>query len=213
VPPDLSSKEPKTEIKEEGNLLIDAVSLLVQRQRETETWVSEQIWHAEERAAETERRYAELESRLADIEAHLARLVHDVEPSGGDAVVDERLARLREQLEGLKSVADGHPTSRGAVASRAIPADEPPPAVQPRRRTSATVTAEVPRTVTVAESTAEDEPVYERRVVATRRPVANTGIGFWDLLGDTREDRAGVLLIGAGAVAVLYAILLQLRFA
>ena len=57
------------------NLLIEAVSLLVQRQRETEGWVAEQIWQAEERAAATERRYAELEARLLGIEEHVSRLV------------------------------------------------------------------------------------------------------------------------------------------
>src|SRR5438270_10800705 len=102
VPPDLSKNEVK-EVKEEGNLLIEAVSLLVQRQRETEGWVAEQIWQAEERASAAERRYAELETRLTGIEEHLARLVQDVEPARGDAVVDERLSRLREQVEGLKT--------------------------------------------------------------------------------------------------------------
>src|SRR5438270_10958452 len=102
VPPDLSKNEVK-EVKEEGNLLIEAVSLLVQRQRETEGWVAEQIWQAEERATATERRYAELEARLVGIEEHLARLVQDVEPTAGGGLDDERLARLREEVEGLKS--------------------------------------------------------------------------------------------------------------
>src|SRR5919202_2974216 len=90
VPPRVSRKDDAHEVQEEGNLLIEAVSLLVQRQRETESWVAEQLWQAEERAAATERRYAELESRLASIEEHLARLVHEVEPPR-EAQVDERL--------------------------------------------------------------------------------------------------------------------------
>src|SRR5712691_7470225 len=115
----------KTEVKEEGNLLIEAVSLLVQRQRETEGWVAEQIWQAEERAAATERRYAELEARLVGIEEHLARLVHDVDVVPGGALDDERLARLREQVEGLKSVgADGY-------TNRAAPVTPPAPAAAP----------------------------------------------------------------------------------
>src|SRR5438105_5657791 len=118
VPPKLTGAEPtdvkKTEVKGEGNLLIEAVSLLVQRQRETEGWVAEQIWQAEERAAATERRYAELEARLVGIEAHLARLVHDVDVVPGGALDDERLARLREQVEGLKSVGTDGYTNRAA---------------------------------------------------------------------------------------------------
>src|SRR5205807_6153313 len=97
----VASELSRTEVKEEGNLLIEAVALLVQRQRETESWVAEQIWQAEERAAATDRRYAELEARLEGIEEHLARLVHEIEPARGDPAGDERLARLREQVEGL----------------------------------------------------------------------------------------------------------------
>src|SRR5437868_14500501 len=105
VPPKVTRAEPtdvRTEVKVEGNLLIEAVSLLVQRQRETESWVAEQIWQAGERASATDRRYAELEARLEGIEAHLARLVHEVEPTRGDPVGDERLARLRERVVGLQ---------------------------------------------------------------------------------------------------------------
>jgi hypothetical protein len=68
---------PRRDIAEEENLLIEAVSLLVQRQRDTEE------------------RYAQLETRLAEIEAHLSRVA-----AAGAA--DERLALLRDQLEELR---------------------------------------------------------------------------------------------------------------
>src|SRR5438105_13243049 len=97
----MASDLSRTEVKEEGNLLIEAVALLVQRQRETESWVAEQIWQADERTATTDRRYAELEARLEGIEEHLAPLVHDIEPARGDPAADERLDPLREQVEGL----------------------------------------------------------------------------------------------------------------
>src|SRR6266849_2605466 len=136
VPPKMTRSEP-AEVKAEGNLLIEAVSLLVQRQRETEGWVAEQIWQADERAAAAERRYADLEVRLAGIEEHLSRLVQEVEPAHGDALVDERLSRLREQVEGLKTA---DVVNRAAVASpepHAIPeprlAHDPRPAPEPRR--------------------------------------------------------------------------------
>ena len=107
------------EVREEGSLLIEAVSLLVERQRETESWIAEQIWQAEERAAAAERLYAELADRLAGIEEHLARLVQDVEPLRDDAAVDARLERLREQVEGLKSSGEAR-TLRPAPVSGPI---------------------------------------------------------------------------------------------
>ena len=187
----------RTEVQQEGNLLIEAVALLVQRQRETESWVAEQIWQAEERFAVTDRRYTELEARLVGIEEHLARLANALEPAHGDAAVDERLARLREQLEGLKSGSgcDGRPTRVAPPASeRSVPVAAEPSAGQPER----------PPSVVTAAS----------RFV---RPAAATGgsgqnITFWDLLGPSPQDRWGLVLIGAGAVAVLYAILSQVRF-
>jgi hypothetical protein len=195
VPPKLTRPE-ATEVKEEGNLLIEAVSLLVQRQRETEGWVAEQIWQAEERAAATERRYAELESRLVGIEEHLSRLVHDVEVVPGGGLDDERLARLREQVEGLKSVgADGY-TNRGA------PVVAPPPVAAPTPAYDPDVTRPMP-------TPPEPRYVEPPRAAAT----SPQGVGFLELLGATPQDRWGVVLIGGGAVAVLYALLTQLRFA
>src|SRR5260370_35413953 len=87
VPPDLSKNEVK-EGKEEGNLLIEAVSLLVQRQRETEGWVAEQICQADERAAAPHRRNADLELRLAGIERHRPRLGQAGQPARGEAPSD-----------------------------------------------------------------------------------------------------------------------------
>ena len=196
MPSDLS----RTEVKEEGNLLIEAVALLVQRQRETESWVAEQIWQAEERTAATDRRYAELEARLAEIEEHLARLVHEIEPPHGDAAVDERLARLRAQVDGLKS---GSATEGRSVRGAPLASDPiaPVAADAPAREPEST------RPVPAA------EPRYQRQAVAAR--VAGAGqpsVTFWDLLGPSPQDRFGLVLIAAGAIAVLYAILTQLRF-
>ncbi|HEY1296554.1 MAG TPA: hypothetical protein VGJ60_26045, partial [Chloroflexota bacterium] len=107
----MSSDLSHTDVTHEDNLLVEAVSLLVRRQRETETLVAEQMCQAEERAAATERRYSDLEKRLGGIEDQLARLVHQFEPGLGDGPVDERLARLREQLEELKAEPNGRPLS------------------------------------------------------------------------------------------------------
>jgi len=207
VPPDLSKTEVK-EVKEEGNLLIEAVSLLVQRQRETEGWVSEQIWQAEERAVAAERRYSELEARLVGIEEHLSRLVHAVEPVQGDPVVDERLHRLREQVEGLKTTgADPRSTPRPTPAASSVPAETPAPPVRERE-------PEATRPAAPPEPRYAPEPTYERPVAAAPRvATGGQGVGFMELLGPTPGDRWGLVLIGFGAVAVLYAVLTSLHLA
>ena len=217
-PPDLS----KTEVKEEGNLLIEAVSLLVQRQRETETWVAEQVWQAEERAAAAEQRYSELEARLVGIEEHLSRLVQDVEPRRGDAVVEERLARLREQVEGLKSAGDGLPSPRPVAAAAPVvggpaPApmapEMPPATVAEPRYASAGVAPAVAPSGAGPGVAAAAAPTGAGTAAVTVAPTATAPApGFLELLGATTQDRVGVLLIGAGGVAVLYVILTQLRF-
>jgi hypothetical protein len=195
----------RTEVKEEGNLLIEAVALLVQRQRETESWVAEQIWQAEERAAATDRRYAELEARLEGIEEHLARLVHEIEPARGDPAADERLARLREQVEGLKIT----PSTAGQSARGGpLPSVSSEYAAPPGADISLP-----PREPEGARPVAPAEPRYQRQAVAAPGSGgSSSGVTFWDLLGPSPQDRFGLVLIGAGAVAVLYAILTQLRF-
>jgi hypothetical protein len=328
VPPDLSKSEVKevSEVKEEGNLLIEAVSLLVQRQRETEGWVAEQIWQAEERAAAAERRYAELEDRLGGIEEHLSRLVNELEPApGGNAEVDQRLSRLREQVEDLKTVGtDGRPAvsprmspiaDAAQVRSREVEAvsapdergpqipgraprhaDTPAPSESPDRAVryaDSPAPSELPdRAVRYADTPAQSEspgravryadtPAQsespgravryadtpaapespgravryadtptpselpgravryddtpaapelpaesgrptDRRTVAPATTVvsapragatgASKDVGFLDLLGSSPADRWGAVLIAAGAVAVLFAVLTSLRF-
>ena len=116
----MASNLPRHEGAEEENLLIEAVSLLVQRQRENEE------------------RSAALELRLSELEAQLHGLVHDVSP----AVADDRLAALREQLEalrgepGVRPVAQVSPTSLDArrqapTLSAAPPRLEPVPPPAP----------------------------------------------------------------------------------
>ena len=209
--------------------------------------------------------------RLSGIEEHLSRLVNELEPQRGDARVDERLSRLREQVEDLKTVGtDGRPSpgarlsSLGDVAhpdmdSRAVhaapsageaqvtgggayaavdeargmagdsaaggaaaaggasaAAGEPAPRrmVEPPTH-AAHVPAEPPR---AAPPRTADPPAEVRTVTTARvatQPVATTtprDVTFLELLGSTPADRWSVVLIGAGAVAVLYALLTSLRF-
>jgi hypothetical protein len=176
----------RADLREDESLLIEAVELLVQRQRETESWVTEQARQAEERAVVSERRYTDLEARLVGVESQLERLMHDVGPGRSDTVVDERLALLREQVEGLKSRLPAHNTA---------PAREPEP---PRP------VAQSPRTY----SRAERHPNRPARAAAIVGGIQSAS--FWEVLGSTPEDRFGIALIGLGAIAVLYAILTQL---
>ena len=222
----------RNEVKEEGNLLVEAVSLLVQRQRETEGWVNEQVWQAEERVAATERRYAELEARLAGIEDQLMRLAQEAgEPGRGDAGVDERLALLREQVEGLKSGADGRTVRSAAgspVAAGLVPGSDEPSAPGPEtphgvaadsRPSPGRESRREPRAPEARDRSVLPIPPESRsryaRPGAYAMPRAGArqrqGGSFMDLLGATAQDRVGVVFIGVGLVAVIYAALNLLR--
>jgi hypothetical protein len=225
---------------EEDNLLIEAVSLLVQRQRETESWVTEQIDQAHERTLSSERRYAEFEARLAGIEEQLDRLVRDLEPGRGDAAAGQRLARLREQVEDLKSDTDGRPLrsvptastpprtfedeapvprrtleSEAAPVRRTLEAEVPVPRRPLEDESPGTLEGAPPRVAIAAEGplprrTIEREAPSQR----TREPEPQSrsaGMGLLELMGATPQDRFGVVLIFLGIVAVLYAVLTQLR--
>jgi hypothetical protein len=116
--------------------------------------------------------------------------VYDIEPLRGEVGVDERLERLREQVEELKSSAEARPARTGLARAPVSAAPRP------------TTTTE-PRPLSVGPS-----PGPRPHSASSAGP----GVGFWELLGPSPQDRVGFLLIGAGAVAVLYAILTQLRF-
>jgi len=234
----------RSELTNQENLLVEAVSLLVQRQRETESWVAQQVWQAEDRAASTERRYAELESRLVGIEDQLNRLVEDVTtPSAGPGeVADEGLARLRAQIEGLKSGGVGGASAASSATTHDADGVVPPAPsavnsvvheahLQPStavvretispRTTYATVVTDVPRQAQTQSQSAGLPPVQpaaQAQQVQPPAPIAGAPAvrpaqspGLLDLLGATPQDRMGVVLIGLGAIAVLYAILGQLH--
>lgn len=166
-----SGTDAQDETTEQGNLVIEALTLLVQRQREIETWVAEQVWQAEERVAATEGQYSDLERRLQDIEARLGRLAHQLELRQSDEPSNSRLIELREQIEALRSTPNG---------LRA-------PLVETSSETTFTTQA--------------------RESHTTRRDV-----GLWDLLGQSGQERVGLIVMGLGGVAALFAILSQLRF-
>jgi hypothetical protein len=224
------------EVHEEDNLLIEAVSLLVQRQRETEAWVAEQIDQADERAASVERHYAALESRLTGLEEQLDSLIREVEPGRGDAVVGQRLARLREQVADLRSESDGRPPRSvpmsGAPAEPLPARREPDLYTAPPPSASATdayrppppPSASAPDAYRVAPApsgspapTASEAPPTPPSSPppdaspATATSSAGSRPSLWDLTGPTSRDRFGLALIGLGVIGVLYAVLTQLR--
>ncbi|MBV9328751.1 MAG: hypothetical protein JO352_33995 [Chloroflexi bacterium] len=269
----MSSDPSDNDATEEDSLLIEAVSLLVRRQRETEAWVAAQIAQTEARASADEQRYAALEARLAGIEDQLGRLLRRFQPSRTDGELDERLAGLRQQVRGLRAEAQERsplaadtPTATVAISQSAPPsagghnhmtaassasnnalrsagsvqavaaagprgAQRPPGgtddagpraaegASQPAARVAAPVAeAASPAPVTQAASPA---PVAEAAspasvgAAASPAPVGAAPGGrharVSDLLGATARERFGVVLIGVGVIAVVYAVLSQLR--
>jgi hypothetical protein len=249
----VSSNLSRDDVTDEDNLLIEAVSLLVRRQRDTESWVAEQISQAEARAVAGERRSAALESRLAGIEDQLDRLVRQVEPGRGDVDLDARLARLRAQVQGLKEAPERSPavasngaeagagsvplspralgeanhvsqaplpvaSSAAAVGQMTSPAAADAPSPSSPSAAAAGMPKPPPSNSTVAAPTAGVQPgeASSSDQVANHSTSAATGRGgqfssFLQLLGDTPEDRFGLLLIGAGLIAVVYAVLSQLH--
>jgi hypothetical protein len=99
----------------ERALLLEALTLLVQRQAETETALTDQLARTNNRVTTVERRYIDLEARLGDIDERLRRLAIEVEPDPG---LRQRVVVLQAQVERLHS--------RGAEAPVAAP--PPPPA-------------------------------------------------------------------------------------
>jgi hypothetical protein len=288
----MSSDVSRNGVSEGDNLLVEAVSLLVRRQREIESWVTEQMCQADARAAASDQRYAALETRLASIEDQLERLVREFEPSRDNGEMDPRLSDLREQVLGLKA---GPATPLHAEANHVAPASSatlatesgvsapavlaPPGSVPPAPWAASTmpqtaapsvsqaaaqsvsqaaapsmsqVTAPMPQTVappvsqamgpTLQAVTPATTPVPQAAAPATTpvpqaaAPVPQAATpatehvpeatlppataqaaprrqagGFMDLLGDTQQDRFGLVLIGTGLIAVVYAVLSQLH--
>jgi hypothetical protein len=208
----VASNLPRRDASEEGNLLIEAISLLIERQRETESWVAEQLSQAEERTEATDRRQAELDSRLTALQDQLSRLMRELGASRAEAAVDQRLARLREQLEDLRSQTEPRPvrsTSPGGVTSLDValarrqsdaqrPSPPPPevaaPArVEPEARSGPDGASQPPRAVTI------------------KAPASKGDRSLWALMGPTPQHRFGLVLIGVGVLALLYAILSQVH--
>jgi hypothetical protein len=214
----------ETSVVRERTLLVEALTLLMERQQEAETELTERLARTNSRVVAVERRFGEIESRLAGIEERLLRLATEVEPDPG---VSRRVATLQAHVERLQSPGT---SPSGAAAqqpqetrSRARPAPSPAEALiaaeewaSSRRRAEVRPEPEeAPEQVSyVGQPIAQREqrsPAHEpttfRRVMATP-----SGATLWDRLGSSNQDRASVLLIAAGVLVVVFAALAQIRF-
>jgi transcriptional regulator len=84
----------------ERALLLEAVTLLVKRQMETDEELSAQMARTAARVSALEKRATELVERLHHLDERLIRLVAQVEPDPG---VPQRLAVLEAQLQLLSA--------------------------------------------------------------------------------------------------------------
>jgi hypothetical protein len=187
-------------IARERALLLEALTLLVQRQAEAETTLTGQVAQTNSRVAQVERRGLDLEARLTDIDARLQHLATQVEP---DPELARRVAMLQAQVERLHGAAADERAAPQATA----PAPQPvAPAPQPLRQAPPPQPPPTRQPVPV-------EPIRQPRTAPAPRRAALVGSGdsLWELLGATNQDRASIVLIGAGLVAVVFAALAQLR--
>jgi hypothetical protein len=111
----------------ERALLLEALTLLVQRQAETESALADQVVRTTTRVANVERRGAELDARVADIDARLRQLATQVEPDPG---LPGRVAVLQAQLQELQLTRTAESTPPTPPPPTA-PTEPPPPKSPP----------------------------------------------------------------------------------
>jgi hypothetical protein len=185
----------------ERALLLEALTLLVQRQAETESTMTDQIARTNARVVNVERRGTALEARVADIDARLRQLAIQVEPDPGLA---SRVAVLQAQLQQLHvaRIPDDEPEPlQSSVVTSAPPSPTPTPP------------SPTPRTSLHAQAIRQPQaPPPRRDVMPPRRAVlVGSADALWDRLGTTNQDRASLVLIGTGVLVVVFAALAQLR--
>jgi hypothetical protein len=187
----------------ERALLLEALTLLVQRQVESESALSDQVARTNTRVANVERRGVDLAARVADIDARLLQLATQVEPDPGLA---SRVAVLQAQLQQLQvaRIADTQPVPQPPQPSY----QAPPPPVQTAPRTEPT-----PPVLPLLQAIRQPQSQPPRQYVPQhRRPaVVGTADTLWARLGNTNQDRASIVLIGTGVLVVVFAALAQLR--
>ena len=178
---------------DERQLLLEAVTLLTQLQSDTETTLHGRLDQTWRRMSVLEQRLGEFETRLTSIDDRLARLAVELRP---DPRIDERVNQLRTNIDRLASRSNARATQPAARSVAVAEADRTP--VVPSAVDSVTqpepVTAPAPA----------DEGPFKRQVEPAPKVL--------DYLGRTPQDRAGVILIGVGLVAVVYAALANIRF-
>ena len=137
----------------ERELLLEAFSLLVQRQAETEAALGQQLGETSSRVAAAERRSKELEARLTELGGRLEELARAVEPDPGLA---QRVAALQVQLDHLQAR-----RTESAPAPASPPPSAPPPASSAAALSSSTPMRQTQ--VTYAPAHHDPPPVEHRR--------------------------------------------------
>jgi hypothetical protein len=158
---------------QEAELLLEAIHLLAQRQQETEIWAAERIRLAEERATAAEQRQTAFEAQLAALEGRVAALASEEQPTLIAGTPEERLARLREQVEELRLIPSGTeadepvPVPTPVVAAPTAPAPTPPassspPPAAPTARTGPSTAAHPPATSATSTATSALSSAWQR---------------------------------------------------
>jgi hypothetical protein len=198
-------------------LLFEALTLLAQRQSETEMTLVEQVNRNSSRIAAVEQLCTQLETRLADIDERLSRLAGAVHADPG---LPQRVAMLQAQIQRLGRPADQPPAWQPAITPAPSPrlaqADPRPAhlaaADLPPARASYVPVPQAPPLRTDVPPRQPASAAVSRRSRPVAYAAARSGDGLLERINAmTGQDRASMALMAAGVLVVGYAILAQLR--
>jgi len=184
---------------QEAELLIEAISLLAQRQQETEMWAAERIRAAEDRATSAEHRLTSIETQLSALESAVGALVDQTEPALIAGTPEERLSRLREQVEELRVI----PSGEEDAESQTVPPPEPVAVAAPPAASAAPPVAQ----------TVAAPPPAPRPQPATVPAPGPAGPSAWQRFEQMPRGQLEKALIVVGVLIVVYAGLWQIAIA
>jgi hypothetical protein len=202
---------------EERKLLINAVTLLARNHSQAESALTQQAAEASRRMLALERRCLELEQQLGSIHDQLRKLSKEVLVPA-DAESQQRLAELRGQLSRLAQRSDPSgpvpvPVPVAAPVSQVTPIAPATPVAtdfEVIRPVADAPAAHVERLATVYSDASPPPPPPP--APPSRSPSAfATARPLWRGTTTMSQDNAGLILIGVGAIALLFAILTQLH--
>jgi hypothetical protein len=119
--------------REEAKLLVEAVSLLLQREQEIETAMTDRFRKAQLRAADVAQRWNSVDQRLSRVEQRLAELAPSIDPQRAGAAV---VSQLKYEVESLP-IRIASSANVGGRLERTVADSAPEVASQPKATTSA----------------------------------------------------------------------------